>query len=123
MPPCDAIIQPFIPEIKRGEVSMLYFGGEYSHAVIKKAPKGDFRAHPIWGASVEQYTPSLKEREVCERILNVIDPTEYARIDLVNTHEGPLLIELELIKPFMFFDLFPDTADTYTNHIEKYLNR
>ena len=118
---CDAIIQQFIPEIANGEVSMFYFGGEHSHSVIKKAPRGDFRSHPLWGASVEPITPPKDMRSVCEQMLSVIEATEYARIDLVDTVDGPLLIELELIEPFMFFDMFPDKAEVFVDHIEKYL--
>ncbi len=29
---------------------------------------------------------------------------------------GPLLMEIELIEPF-FFDLFPETAESYADHI------
>lgn len=123
MPSSDAIIQPFIPEIRNGEVSMLYFGGEYSHAVIKNAPKDDFRAHPIWGATVERYNPSYEVKEMCDNMLRRIESVEYARVDLVNTPDGPLLIELELIEPFMFFDLFPETAETYAEHIEIFLKK
>lgn len=123
MPSCDAIIQPFIPEIMEGEVSLIFFGGEFSHSVIKKVPVDDFRAHPVWGASVESYTPSMVEFEYCDLMFGAIESVEYARVDLVNTVQGPMLIELELIEPFMFFDLFPDKAENYVDHIENFLKR
>lgn len=115
--PSDAIVQPFIPEIVNGEVSLLYFGGRFSHAVIKKAIAGDFRSHPIWGASVEKHEPSVEELRVGETVLNAMDPTEYARIDMVKTSKSPLIIEVELIEPFLFFDMFPETAEVFANHI------
>ena len=116
--PGDAIVQQFIPEIANGEVSLLYFDGEFSHAVIKKAKAGDFRSHPIWGASVEKHAPSAEELRVGENVLNAMDPTEYVRIDLVNTFKGPLIIEVELIEPFLFFDMFPETAEVFADHIK-----
>ena len=61
IPPSDVIVQRFVPDILNGEVSLLYFGGKYSYAVIKKAKAGDFRSHPIWGASVEKHMPSVDE--------------------------------------------------------------
>jgi glutathione synthase/RimK-type ligase-like ATP-grasp enzyme len=117
--PRDAIVQPYIPEIVYGEVSLLYFGGVFSHAVIKKAKAGDFRSHPIWGASVTKHTPSVDELRVGERVLNAMEPTEYARVDLVNTPKDPLVIEVELIEPFLFFDMFPETAEVFADHIKR----
>ena len=122
-PPVAAIVQPFIPEIINGEVSLLYFGDEFSHAVIKKAQAGDFRSHPIWGASVEKYTPSATELSVGRSVLDAVGPTEYARIDMVNTAKGPLIIEVELIEPFLFFDMFPETAEVFADYIKKSLGK
>lgn len=102
---------------------MLYFGGEFSHAVIKKAKAGDFRSHPIWGASVEKYTPSAIELSVGGAVLDAVGPTEYARIDMVSTAKGPLIIEAELIEPFLFFDRFPETAEVFAGHIKKSLHK
>ena len=42
---------------------------------------------------------------------------EYARLDVVTTERGPLLIEVELIEPFFFFDMFPESAEIYADHI------
>jgi hypothetical protein len=56
---------------------------------------------------------------VGDQVLNAIDPTEYARIDMVNTSKSPLVIEVELIEPFLFFDMFPETAEVFADHIMK----
>jgi glutathione synthase/RimK-type ligase-like ATP-grasp enzyme len=117
----DAIVQPYIPEIVNGEVSLLYFGSEYSHAVIKKAKAGDFRSHPIWEATVEKHQASPEELKVGEAVLNAMEPSEYARVDLVNTRKSPLVIEVELIEPFLFFDMFPETAEVFADHIKRSL--
>jgi glutathione synthase/RimK-type ligase-like ATP-grasp enzyme len=40
----DYLVQPFVPEIvSDGEWSLLYFGGQFSHAVIKRPAVGDYR--------------------------------------------------------------------------------
>lgn len=123
--PCDILIQPFLTEITEvGEASLIFFGGEFSHSVIKKPRTGDFRAHPLWGAEVQRYNASEEEREVGYGALDVVGyPTEYARIDMIMTRSGPLIIEVELIDPFLFFDHFPDTVDTFTHHIENFLKQ
>jgi glutathione synthase/RimK-type ligase-like ATP-grasp enzyme len=115
--PCNVIIQPFIQEIFEGETSLMFFGGKYSHSVIKRAKEGDFRSHPIWGASVDSYEPSKAELRVATDALSLAGRVEYARIDMVNTVGGPLLMELELIEPFFFFDRFSEAAESYADHI------
>ena len=103
---------------------MIFFGGAFSHSVIKKVKSGDFRAHPVWGAEVQRYSASEEEREVGYAALDVVGyPTEYARIDMLMTRSGPMIIEVELIEPFLFFDHFPDTVDAYVNHIENFLRQ
>ena len=120
-PPGDVIVQKFIPEIVNGEVSLLYFGGELSHAVIKRAKVGDFRSHRFYGASVEKHAPSIDELRIGELVLGVMEHTEYARIDMVNTSRGPLVIEVELIEPFLFFEMFPEAAEVFADHIRRSL--
>ena len=39
----DALVQPFEPAIAAGEVSLVYFGGEFSHAVRKTPDRTDWR--------------------------------------------------------------------------------
>jgi glutathione synthase/RimK-type ligase-like ATP-grasp enzyme len=121
--PCDTLIQPFIPEItKKGELSLIFFGGKYSHCVSKMVKPGDFRAHPIWGAKVELYDPSDREIQVAADSLKVVGfPTEYARIDMVPLEPVPMVMEVELIDPYLFFEHVPETAQAYASHIKHFL--
>ena len=122
IPPCDTLVQQYLPEIvTAGEVSLIYFGGEYSHSVIKRVKSGDFRAHPLWGAKVEPHKASRIERTVADSSLEVAgDFVHYARVDLLNKESGPVIIEVELIEPWLFFDYFPDTVNTYADHIASF---
>ena len=65
--------------------------------------------------------PSEDELKVGDKVLSVMDPTDYARIDMVNTARGPLIIEVELIEPFLFFDMFSETAEVFADHIKNSL--
>ncbi|TFH14245.1 hypothetical protein E4H04_10570 [Candidatus Bathyarchaeota archaeon] len=123
--PCDTIVQQYAPEITQyGEISLIFFGGEYSHCVSKMVKTGDYRAHPIWGAKVELYDPSEREIQVAVDSLRVVGfPTEFARIDMIPSKPEPMLIEVELIDPFLFFEHVPETANTYADHIKQCLNR
>jgi glutathione synthase/RimK-type ligase-like ATP-grasp enzyme len=88
-PPCDTLIQPYLPEItENGEVSLIFFAGEYSHAVIKKPPAGDYRAHPIWGAEVQMHSPSAREVEVAYRSLEVVGRARTRRYGIFPRNNG-----------------------------------
>ncbi|MBC8224171.1 hypothetical protein H8E65_06250 [Candidatus Bathyarchaeota archaeon] len=45
-------------------------------------------------------------------------PIEYARIDMIPTDSNPLVIEVELIDPNLFFDHLPETVESFADHIE-----
>jgi len=105
LPPETAMIQAFLPSVQsEGEYSFLYFGGKFSHAVLKKPKSGDYRIQSTYGGIEEPYTPTTQERETTRNILNHLDYTPlYARIDLLRGLEGSLkLIELELIEPYLY---------------------
>jgi glutathione synthase/RimK-type ligase-like ATP-grasp enzyme len=123
--PGDAIIQKFIPEIMtQGEASLIYFGGKYSHAVKKMPQEGEFRVHDVYGGQVLDYNASDVERRVAEMGLKSLGmETQYARIDTILSKKGPVIIEMELIEPRLFFEYHPQTAESYADHIENYLNR
>lgn len=100
-----AMVQPYLPEIERsGEVSMIFFGGAFSHAIAKRPQPGDFRVQPEYDGIIGSYRPDAAEHEAAARILAAVEePLLYARIDLVRGLDGaPLLIELELIEPDLY---------------------
>jgi glutathione synthase/RimK-type ligase-like ATP-grasp enzyme len=102
----DALVQPFEPSISSGEVSLIYFGGEYSHAVRKTPAAGDFRVQVFHGGVNTAHLASDEELAVGAIALTAVDgdPT-YARVDLVATERGPVLMELELIEPQLFLEV------------------
>jgi glutathione synthase/RimK-type ligase-like ATP-grasp enzyme len=105
-----ALVQPFVPAIVGGEVSLIYLGGSYSHAVRKIPATGDYRVHVFYGGSIEPHTMTGAEREVAEAAFEAVPhDLSYARVDLVETAQGPSLMELELIEPQLFLDQ-PDAA-------------
>jgi glutathione synthase/RimK-type ligase-like ATP-grasp enzyme len=121
---CDTLVQPYLSMItQNGEASLIYYGGEFSHSVIKYVRAGDFRAHPGWGAEVLMYDALPEEIEVGHNVLEAVGyPTEYARLDMIPNEDGPIVIEVELIDPMMFFDHLPETALAYADYIENFLN-
>lgn len=108
-----ALIQEFIPEItSRGEVSMVYAGGEFSHAVVKRAAGGDFRVQKDFGGVVEAVMPSAALLAFGDAVMaHVPASCAYARVDAVESGRGPLLMELELIEPELYFTFVPGSAE------------
>jgi len=101
----DVMIQPYIPEIvSEGESSFMYFGGVFSHAVLKTAAQGEFRVQDDHGGTVEKYEPSREDVQMGLNILTAAGKAFlYARVDFVR-HQGELLLmELEAIEPELFF--------------------
>lgn len=98
------LLQAFVPEIaSAGEMSLMYLDGGFSHAVRKRPTSGDFRVQRDFGGSVEVDLPSKAARAFGDAVLAaVFRPWLYARVDLVETERGPLLMELELIEPDLF---------------------
>ncbi|HRP09384.1 MAG TPA: hypothetical protein PLL69_12945, partial [Gemmatimonadales bacterium] len=108
----DLLVQEFIPEVvSDGEWSLLHFGGEYSHAVLKRASAGEFRVQPQHGGEWESREPAREIRAAAARVLAAVQhPWLYARVDGVMTRRGFVLMELELIEPQLFFEASPDAA-------------
>lgn len=119
------LIQPFQESIpKDGEKSIMIFGGNYSHAVIKMATKGDFRVQSDFGGTVHAYTPSQMEIDIAERTVNVCETiADIARVDLIKDNNGLICVsELELIEPELWFRLKEDAADLLAELIIKKLS-
>lgn len=116
----DAMVQPFLRSLEQdGELSMLFFGGAFSHALYKRPPAGEFRVQPYFGAVSVPATPSAVQRAVAEAVLaEVEEELLYARVDLVAGDDGaPLLMELELIEPALYFEADPAAAERFARVI------
>ncbi len=108
-----ALLQEFVPEIEeRGELSFVYVDGVFSHAVSKRAKPGDFRVQKDFGGSVEALTPPVHLVAFTNGVMtHIAAPTLYARVDIVDTANGPRLMELELIEPELYLTIVPSAAE------------
>lgn len=107
----DAMVQPFLPSIvEEGELSLVFFGGEYSHALRKVPARGDFRVQFSYGGTYVPFEPDAKSLETSVRAIQTA-PAQlaYARVDLVRLPSGDLaVIELEAIEPELFLQFAPE---------------
>jgi glutathione synthase/RimK-type ligase-like ATP-grasp enzyme len=112
-----AMVQPYVASVdERGETALLHFDGAFSHA-IHKGPLLTRGADPTADVfAAETILPreaTAAERELGARALAHVatrfpelngTPLLYARIDVVEDADGaPLILELELTEPSLFF--------------------
>jgi glutathione synthase/RimK-type ligase-like ATP-grasp enzyme len=108
----EVLIQPFLPQVAdAGERSLVFLGGEYSHAALRAsrlAPAPDLKV----GTAV---VPSPGELAAAGRaIATLSEPTLYARVDLVTDGAGtPRVMELELIEPTLFLRTSPAGVERF----------
>ena len=114
-----ALVQPYVASVEdHGERALIWIDGELSHA-IRKAPR--FAAddehidgpHPI----------AADERAVAEAALAPIaDRILYGRVDLARDAAGrPMVMELELIDPSLYFAYCPGSADRFAAALRRRL--
>lgn len=108
----DVMVQPFVASVaEAGEVSLVYFGGRFSHAIRKQPAPGDFRVQDMYGGTVHPHQPTAAELAVADAVLARTPAlTTYARIDLVEFDGAPALMEAELIEPELFLGATPEAA-------------
>ncbi len=106
LPPDEALVQPFIESVtNQGELSMLFMGGELSHSLMKRPKDGDYRSQTRYGAIETPIEPPQKALLAAKQILAQYDANNellYARIDMVEHENDWLLMEMELIEPYLY---------------------
>jgi O-ureido-D-serine cyclo-ligase len=113
----SVLLQPYLGAVDaHGETSAIYIDGRYSHA-IRKGPllrRGADLVDGLFAAEdITAREPDRDEGRVAKLAFNAI-PGEaplYARVDLLRGAEGqPVVLELELVEPSLFFDCAPGAA-------------
>lgn len=118
----SVMLQPYLASVDhRGETALLYFEGQFSHAIRKAAqlvPGEGARQAPMALGDIAAGSATANELRVAEQVLTATarlrqleSPLAYARIDLLTGADGePCLLELELTEPSLFFAQAPGSA-------------
>lgn len=118
----DFLIQPFEPAIKEGEWSFIFFGGMFSHVVLKVPKENDFRVQHQHGGSIQEPDVSDELINQAKQYLNVFAAdTLYARVDGILKENKFYLMELELIEPYLFINNNTERFTNYYNALKKWL--
>ena len=105
-----AMIQPYLAQVDTdGETALIYLGGRFSHAARKAAILSRGMSWSTGLYADEKITPcepTPAERELADRVVATL-PKElaYARVDLLPSEDGPVLLELELTEPSLFLGM------------------
>jgi glutathione synthase/RimK-type ligase-like ATP-grasp enzyme len=116
-----ALVQPYLASVEAyGERSLVWIDGELTHAV-RKTPRFAGDAEQIDGP----FPIADDERVVAEAALARVAPRIlYGRVDLARDDAGqPLVMELELVEPSLFFARHPPALDRYLNGLRRRLAR
>ena len=109
------MIQPFLPAIvEEGEISLIFVGGAFSHALRKRAAEGEYRIQSLFGGREEDWSPSPAELAQAQAVLAACPFAAplYARIDMVRLPSGELAVmEVELIEPYLYPDQGPELGE------------
>lgn len=122
----QALVQPYLDGITvEGETSLVFFDGEFHHAVRKVPQEGDFRVQIEFGGKYTVVDPTDAQLDVAQRAIACAPERPlYARVDLVDVRGTPSVMELELIEPELFFLFVPEAAVSFADLlIEKQAER
>lgn len=120
-----AMIQPYVDLVEtRHETGVVVIDGAVTHAISKGPMLDVTETDPTGLFTAEQIgprTPSADELDVVDAALQSVPglrhPLLYARVDLLPTPEGPVVIELELTEPSLFLTTAPATASVFASAI------
>ncbi|GAB5457979.1 MAG: hypothetical protein Hens3KO_10090 [Henriciella sp.] len=99
------MVQPFLSMIQtEGEISFIFIDGVFCHALLKRAKAGDYRIQSSYGGIEEPIQPSASDLNAAKAIIDITEETPlYGRVDMLRGEDGGLLLmELELIEPYLY---------------------
>jgi glutathione synthase/RimK-type ligase-like ATP-grasp enzyme len=123
----SAILQPYLDRVDQaGETALIYFGGQFSHA-IRKGPLLRAGAGLVEGLfAPEEITPREPDAEELRVAATAVAAMPfgtllYARVDLIRDRDGaPVLLELELTEPSLFLLQAVNAATDLSTELLKY---
>lgn len=111
------LLQEFVPQVRNGEVALVFFAGTFSHALLRQAAPGEFRVNSQYGGSMAllaDVDPDLVAfGEKVEATLT--ERTTYVRLDVVSDGVEHIVMEIEVNEPALGLDLVPESAARFAD--------
>lgn len=107
------LLQEMLPEIAEGELSFVFIGGTFSHAVRKTPAPGEFRVNAAFGPASNALVDvdAKLVAQATEIVARLPSFPTYARIDCVARAGQLICLEAEVIEPSLFMHLYPPSAE------------
>ncbi|AHG93668.1 hypothetical protein J421_6133 (plasmid) [Gemmatirosa kalamazoonensis] len=120
-----ALVQPFVRAVVgEGEWSLVFLGGAYSHAALKRPRAGDFRVQQEHGGSSVRAEPAASViAQAASIVARYAADCLYARVDGVVDDGAFRLMELELVEPHLFLEMRADAAELLADGIARVVSR
>ena len=110
----DYIVRPLMKEVREGEWSHIFFNGAHSHTILKKPAAGDFRVQQAFGGTIEPLVPTRNQvADAAAYVQHFAKDTLYARVDGLMVKGKFMLMELELIEPFLYLSYEENAVENY----------
>lgn len=125
----DFFIQPYCKEVETsGEVSLVFFNDNgrstFSHGVLKRPRKGDFRVQEEFGGNITYFRPSEGLLKLSQDFISELTFGEedflFARMDYLKFDGVWCLSEAELIEPDLYLRIDPGAPKRFAKAIEQY---
>lgn len=127
----DAILQPYLKSIDiNGETNLVYFNGEYSHAIRKSAllRQDGTMKEPLQEFRKERDATEV-ERQIAETALKAVNELFrlkkhllYARVDLIlDDYNQPVVLEMEICEPSLNLSFSAESALSFVKAVHQYL--
>ena len=126
------LVQPYVPSVDdRGETALLYFAGEFSHAIGKGpllAPGASPSRALFATETISARVPTTDELDAGDRVIRAlatidgigpsVSPALYTRVDLVRAEDGrQLVLEVEMCEPSVFLEFAEGAATRFARAI------
>lgn len=100
----ELLVQPFVPEIRAGEIGAVAIGGEIMN-VVRRFPgviEGGYRLEVVKKTEI-----SNSVEEIAQKVMGVPEYSgaTYLRIDVVERENGAVVMEVEAFEPQLYYYL------------------
>lgn len=124
----SVLLQPYLSSVdSEGETALIYFEGQFSHAIRKGAllHRGEGPTRALFAPEkITAREPGQDELALAGAVLAALadSPLAYARVDLIRGNDGrPCLLELELTEPSLFFHYSAGSAERFATALLAHL--
>ena len=119
----SVMLQPYMADVDvQSETGLVFIDGKFSHAFAKgpllaqaKNMSGGLYAEEEIGVRQPTAEQLLIGERAVKWLLSRFGKLLYARVDLLPTAQGPVIIEIELTEPSLYLLLHPEAATELAN--------